>query len=112
MNVELLVPVPFRSEAFRRNRGRFIPEASGCYALTNFSKEVIYVGLARNLRKRFNQHLDDEQKTAITELGKAILFWWCEREDTNEVERTWMNIHIQHEGKLPLLNIVYSPTAT
>jgi hypothetical protein len=34
-----------------------------------------------------------------------------ETEDVNKVERTWMNIHIQHEGTLPLLNGAYSPTA-
>jgi predicted GIY-YIG superfamily endonuclease len=112
MNVGLFVPAPTRSEAFRRNRDHFVSEASGCYALTNFSKEVIYVGLAKNLRRRFNQHLDDQRKTAVTDLGKAILFWWCETEDINKVERTWMNIHIQHEGKLPLLNNAYSPTST
>jgi predicted GIY-YIG superfamily endonuclease len=72
----------------------------------------LYVGLAKNLRRRFNQHLDSEQKTATTVLGRAILFWWFETGDTNKVERTWMNIHIQREGALPVLNSAYSPTAT
>lgn len=112
MNVATLVPEPTRREAFRRNRERFIPNASGCYVLTNFSNEVMYVGLASNLQRRFNQHLDSDQKTSVTALGKAILFWWCETEEVNKVERTWMNIHIQHEGRLPLLNSVYSPTVT
>jgi hypothetical protein len=111
MNITALVPEPARREAFRRNRERFIPDKPGCYALTNFSKEVMYVGLAKNLRKRFTQHLDSEQKTAVTALGRAILFCWLETEDINKVERTWMNIHIQHEGALPVLNSVYSPTA-
>ncbi len=112
MNVDMLVPKPNQSEAFRRNRERFIPDAPGCYALTNFSKDVLYVGLAKNLRRRFNQHLDSDKKTAVTALGRAILFWWRETGDTHKVERTWMNIHIQHEGALPVLNSVYSPTAT
>jgi hypothetical protein len=112
MKVATLVPEPTRSEAFRRNRERFIPDAPGCYALTNFSREVMYVGLAKNLRRRFTQHLDNDQKTAVTSLGKVILFWWFETEDTRKVERTWMNIHIQHEGALPILNRVYSPTGT
>jgi excinuclease UvrABC nuclease subunit len=49
MNITALVPAPARREAFRRNRERFIPDKPGCYALTNFSKEVMYVGLAKNL---------------------------------------------------------------
>jgi hypothetical protein len=111
MNVQALVPEPIQSETFRRNRERFIPDKPGCYVLTNFSKEVMYVGLAKSLRRRFSQHLDSEQKTAVTKRGRAVLFWWVETEDINKIERTWMNIHIQHEGVLPLLNGVYSPTA-
>jgi len=30
-------------------------------------------------------------------------------EDTNKVERTWMNTHLVHEGALPILNKAYSP---
>jgi GIY-YIG catalytic domain len=111
VNITALLPEPLRSENFRRNRERFIPGGPGCYVLTNFSKQVMYVGLARNLRRRFCQHLDSKQKTAATERGRAVLFWWVETEDLNKIERTWMNIHIQHEGTLPLLNGAYSPTA-
>lgn len=109
MNVAAFVPNPDKSEAFRRSRERFIPDGSGCYALTTFSREVLYVGLATNLRRRFDQHLDSETKTTITTLGKAILFFWLETEDIERVERTWMNTHIQHEGVLPLLNKMFSP---
>jgi len=112
MNISLLIPPPLDSEAFRRNRQNFIPDKAGCYVLTNFSKEVMYVGLATSLRRRFNQHLDSDHKTAVTALGKAVLFFWTETAAINKVERTWMNIHIQHEGTLPLLNAVYSPTAS
>jgi hypothetical protein len=41
-----------------------------------------------------------------------VLFHWLETNDINTVERTWMNIHIQHEGTLPPLNKVYSPVST
>jgi hypothetical protein len=109
MNVSTLDPHPIKSEAFRRNREKFIPEGSGCYVLTNFLRQVMYIGLARNLRRRFNQHLDNNKKTEVTRLGKAVLLFWLETDDINKVERTWMNIHIQHEGTLPLLNAVYSP---
>lgn len=112
MNIIRLMPPPTGSDVFRRNRENFIPDRSGCYALTNFSKEVMYVGLTKNLRRRFNQHLESQLKTAITNLGKATFFWWIETEDVHKIERTWMNAHIQHEGALPLLNKVYSPIKT
>jgi hypothetical protein len=112
MNIDALVPRPNHWESFKRNRERFVPETSGCYLLTTFSKAVLYVGLAVNLRKRLNEHLDDPRKTGETRLGRAVLFYWIESADINMIERTWMNIHIQHEGSLPLLNKVYSPTST
>ena len=80
--------------------------------LTNFGEIVMYVGLAKNLRRRFNKHLNSSQKTALTPLGKATFFYWFETKDVNKVERTWMNIHTLQEGTLPILNAVYSPAST
>ena len=112
MNINLLVPAPTHCEPFRRNSERFVPENSGCYVLTTFSRTVLYVGLADNLRRRMNDHLSSPIKTSETELGRAVLFHWIEGSDTNKIERTWMNTHIEHEGILPLLNKMYSPTPT
>ena len=112
MNVADLVPFPPHVESFNRNRERFVPEASGCYALTTFSRVVLYVGLAKNLRTRMNNHLDSEAKTAVSPEGRATLFFWIESNEIHKIERTWMNIHIQHEGQLPTLNSVYSPVST
>ncbi len=110
MNVHELSPQPTRFEPFKRNYQRFVPEHPGCYALTTFSRIVLYVGLADNLRRRMGNHLDDAAKTSLTPLGRVTLFHWIEGEDTNRIERTWMNIHITHEGRLPILNKIYSPT--
>lgn len=112
MKIELLQPEPSKMEPFSRTRERFIPEKSGCYVLTTFGREVLYVGLAKNLRRRMNNHLDSEAKRAVTPLGRVSLFFWLECAQIETMERTWMNIHIQNEGALPLLNSVYSPVAT
>jgi len=110
MNISELVPQPTHCEPFKRSRERFVPEKRGCYVLTTFARIVLYVGLADNLRRRMNDHLDDPTKIGETRLGRAVLFHWIESEDTNKVERTWMNTHLVHEGTLPILNKVYSPT--
>jgi GIY-YIG catalytic domain len=112
MNIDGLVPQPSHCEAFKRSSERFVPEQSGCYVLTTFSKIILYVGLADNLRRRMNDHLDNPAKTGETKLGRAVLFHWIECSDTNKIERTWMNIHLHTEGTLPLLNKMYSPTST
>ena len=111
MTIGELVPQPAKWESFLRNRCRFVPETSGCYVLTTFQKEVLYLGLATNLRSRMNDHLDSPEKTSPTEKGRAVLFHWVETNDLNTVERTWMNIHLQHEGTLPPLNKAYSPVS-
>jgi hypothetical protein len=59
-----------------------------------------------------NEHLDSAQKTGLTKFGRAFLFHWIETEDTHKVERTWMNIHTDHEGALPVLNGRYSPVSS
>lgn len=112
MKLELLVPYPPFSEPFRRNRERFIHSTSGCYVLTTFERDVLYIGLTTNLRRRINEHLDSAAKTELTAHGRAVLFYWTETTETNKIERTWLNIHLLNEGCLPILNSVYSPTST
>jgi GIY-YIG catalytic domain len=111
MKVSELIPEPQHREGFLRNRERFVSEKSGCYALTTFEGVVLYVGLASNVRKRMNDHLDSPIKTRETPLGRAVWFCWIECEELEKVERTWMNIHMNAEGALPILNSVYSPVA-
>ena len=111
MKIDLLIPQPPKNETFKRSRERFVPEVSGCYVLTTFSRDVLYIGLTENLRRRMNEHLDSPQKTGETKLGRALLFFWMECTDTRLIERTWLNVHIQHEGARPVLNKVDSPVA-
>ncbi|MBX3491777.1 MAG: GIY-YIG nuclease family protein [Parvibaculum sp.] len=110
MIVDKLSPTPTQSETFRRSRLRFVPAVPGCYVLVTPSKEVLYLGLSKDLRSRMNSHLENEQKTAQTRIGRATLFYWFETTDMERVERSWMNVHFQHEGMLPILNRIYSPT--
>jgi excinuclease UvrABC nuclease subunit len=112
MNVRELVPEPSYCEAFKRNRLRYIPDESGCYVLATFSGIVLYIGLTNNIRRRMGEHLDNPEKTGETVFGKAVLFHWTTGKNTNQIERTWLNIHVQHEGVYPTLNKIYSPTST
>lgn len=112
MNVARLIPQPPCSETFKRNRTRFVPEISGCYSLTTFAGEVLYVGLTKNLRRRMEEHLDDETKIGLTPFGRAVRFFWLEHGEREKIERTWMNIHVQHEGRRPILNKVDSPVSS
>jgi len=112
MKLKALVPLPQHRETFKRNRARFVPSLPGCYVLTTFEGDVLYIGLSVNLRKRMNNHLDNSQKTGTSKNGRAVFFHWHQSSELNKIERTWLNIHIEHEGILPILNSIYSPTAT
>lgn len=114
MKVQDLIPCPTQSETFKRHRQGYIPSTSGCYVLTNFLRDILYVGLTVNLRRRMNEHLDSPEKTEETRAGRAVLFFWIEvsEKEMNMVERTWMNTHIQQEGAIPVLNKMYSPVST
>jgi len=112
MKLAMLIPKPTASESFRRSRERFIPSEAGCYALTTFEQDVLYIGLTVSLRRRVNEHLDSSEKTELTAHGRAVFVHWIESKEINKVERTWLNIHLLNEGRLPILNSVYSPTST
>jgi predicted GIY-YIG superfamily endonuclease len=111
MNISALSPSPTTHISFLRSQLRFVPERSGCYVLTTFAREVLYVGLATNLRQRCGQHLDSPAKRALSPRGRAVLFHWLSCEEINKVERTWLETHIRHEGVLPPLNRANSPVA-
>jgi hypothetical protein len=111
MNASDLIPRPTDCEAFRRSALRYVPECSGCYTLTTFPGLILYVGLARSLRRRIGEHLDSPIKTSETMRGKAVLVHWIATENLERVERTWMNMHLLAEGGLPLLNRIYSPVS-
>ena len=111
MNISVLAPPPTAQVSFLRSQLRFVPVRSGCYVLTTFAREVLYVGLASNLRQRCGQHLDSPEKRGLSPRGRAVLFHWLECDEINKVERTWLEAHVRHEGVLPPLNRANSPVS-
>ena len=109
MKVSQLIPQPPNKRPFRENQHIHIPLQSGCYVLSNLDETIIYIGLSKCLVHRFNQHLDNNEKTGLTPLGRAIWFHWLLWENLEQLERTWLNIHEIAEGKLPCLNTNRSP---
>lgn len=111
MTIDKLMPVPTKREPFKRSSLKFIPGAAGCYVLTTFDKVVLYIGQTVNLRRRMKDHLDDPRKTKSTPQGRAFFFYWLEGDDIGKLERTWLNIHGEHEPSYPVLNSVNSPVS-
>lgn len=99
-------------DVFRKSRERLVPDKAGCYVLTTFDGEVLYIGLAKNLRRRIAQHLDNPAKILPTPKGRAVIVHWRFASELEQLERTWLLIHEQHEARLPVLNRVHSPVST
>ncbi|WP_375790503.1 GIY-YIG nuclease family protein [Cupriavidus alkaliphilus] len=98
---------------FRRVSGLFLPANSGCYVLATFDDSILYVGLTRNLKRRFKNHLDVEQKVSPTIVGKAFWFHYlpCEEKHLELFERSWLEQYRNVEGKFPVFNKVSSPVS-
>ena len=112
MTMEELVPPPEKTETFEPKSVRFVPERPGCYTLTTFSHAVLYIGRTINLRARMKRHLRDEEKVKSTRQGRATFFSWIECDDIEKVERTWVNIYIHCNGRLPVFNSIYPTVST
>ena len=111
MNVNTLIPKPTHRYAFRLIEYKNIPQNCGCYVLTSAQGEILYIGQAVNLYRRFKEHLDDPNKTGMTNLGKIIWFYLyaCHELEISKLERTWMNQFQAKHGMLTELNKISPP---
>lgn len=111
MKIEELTPQPEEKVHFTLASFKMVPKQSGCYVLTTFGGAILYVGLSDNLFNRFQQHLDNSEKTNPTKEGKAIWFYFKIYDPKNlpELERTWLNQFTCKHGIRPILNKADSP---
>jgi excinuclease UvrABC nuclease subunit len=113
MKIEQLNPLPVVKVQFKLSSFKQVPKETGCYLLTTFENEILYIGLSVNLFERFQQHLNNPEKTNSTKNGKAIWFYFSLYDSKNlpQLERTWINQFTAIHGQLPLLNKINSPVS-
>lgn len=114
MKVTELRPTPKDKTKFDFQGIRIVPEDMGCYVLTNFHCDIIYIGLATRLKQRALQHFDTEEKRGITKEGKAFWYFYIQLKDEKTIfrtERGWLNQYELAHGELPPLNKVHSPVS-
>ena len=111
MRIEQLSPKPDNKVQFKLSFYKNVPKISGCYVLSTFENDILYIGFSDNLNNRFQQHLDNSEKTRPTLNGKAVWFYYIEYDITNlpKLERTWINQFEAIQGELPILNKIHSP---
>lgn len=113
MKIEELSPQPKDKVQFQLSSFKLVPQKTGCYVLTTFEGDILYIGLTDNLFNRFQQHLNNPEKTNPTKEGKAIWFYFTFYDAKNlpKLERTWINHYVAANGRLPILNKVNSPVS-
>ncbi len=111
MKVSQLVPHPAEHVLFTLRAVKQLPHSAGCYVLTNFQSEILYVGLTVNLLQRFKQHRETEEKRQPTILGRAYWFHFlkADEQSINGIERAWQIQYAAVHGSLPILNKIDSP---
>lgn len=113
MKVKELFPLPKDKVLFKLSSFKSVPKETGCYVLTTFDNDILYIGRSDNLFDRFQQHLDNPEKTNPTKEGKTIWFYFTIYDPKNlpKLERTWINQFDAIHGRLPILNKVNSPVS-
>ena len=107
VNAEALNPPPSNREPFRLTSVRFVPDSSGCYLLTNFKGEILYIGKTECLSRRLQNHLSSKDKLIETSKGSAIFFHWTGPVEFPELlENSWLSQYEAREGNLPPMNKV------
>lgn len=112
MKVDVLNPAPEARANFSRGGEGVIPQTAGCYVLTNASGDILYLGKAKNLRRRMVNHLDGREKRHMTPLGKASVFHYALREvsQLSSLESGWTNhFRLTEDGELPHFNKINPP---
>jgi len=111
MKVSELQPQPIKNILFQRDQYLLVPELSGCYVLTNNNNDILYIGQTVNFNQRFQQHLDNPEKTQPTKEGLAWKFWYIEYDSKklSFLENSWLQEFQRIEGHLPILNKVQAP---
>jgi hypothetical protein len=112
VKVAALVPPPSKSAPFEYREICALPDAPGCYALTNAATDILYIGQASFLRRRLLQHFDAGRHRALTSGGRVSLMWTVAVDRLGTLsahERGWLNQCELADGVLPCLNKVHAP---
>lgn len=111
MIIKELYPAVNCTIEFTYSNLKRIPHLPGSYVMSNFEFEIIYIGKASDLNRRFYQHIEDKSKKVRSQLGSIYWFSYYVCQDKYEisrVERGWLNNFELHTGSLPIFNKIHA----
>jgi excinuclease UvrABC nuclease subunit len=111
MTIDKLSPKIESTFEFEFSNLKKVPIVFGCYVISNFNNEIMYIGKATNLKNRFTNHLDTPEKNIKTKIGKSYWFSYriCKNEfEISKLERGWLNEYQLKKGDLPIFNKIHA----
>ena len=112
MKATLLTPSLEGRVEFAAGHLNRISPMTGCYVISNFADDILYIGKTVNLQKRFMEHIATPEKSVLTQNGRAYWFHFLKvssESRLSSIERGWLNQYELEEGCLPVLNKVRAP---
>ena len=80
------------------------PEVAGCYVLSSFQGDILYIGKTKSLHKRLEQHCNDLEKQQRSPVGVVQFMYYrvCSAAEMTELERAWTaQFAMRNKGALP-----------
>ena len=108
MNVKELIPSVTHSGRIWPGQENFAHEGSGCYVITDFIGDILFIGTGANIRDSIILTLSSLEKPASVSYQNPGFFHWRLAMDPVALERVWLKRHTLAEGFLPVLNRGFS----
>lgn len=71
MKSSCLFPRPTERVVFRAYYCYLVPRCAGCYAITSFDDDILYIGKSIDLKRRFLEHINSSKKQ-----HKSVYLWF------------------------------------
>ncbi len=111
MRVSDVTPIIEKTVEFEFSKKKKVPSIFGCYIISNFNNEIMYIGKATSLNDRMTSHLESPEKNIKTILGKAYWFSYktCKNNiEISSLERGWLNQYELNTSSLPIFNKIHA----
>ena len=111
MKSSCLFPRPTERVVFRAYYCHLVPRCAGCYAITSFDDDILYIGKSIDLKRRFLEHINSSKNNTKVSICGLIWFYYyvADMKCISDIEKSWMKQHTEAHGQLPTLNILYAP---
>lgn len=84
-----------------------VPNHPGCYVLSDWNDEILYIGKTNSLHRRMGEHLNNAQQGGFTYWNNVVWFDYVLLyfHQIDQTEQALLTQHQQQTGTYPVLNL-------